>query len=71
MDNLLQLEQRIGGFGKRRNIEENGNIEKEISEDNEHRLQAFTIKANRKRVRRLKEVALYNVAPYLSCDGII
>jgi hypothetical protein len=49
------------------NIDENGNIEVEISESNDDILHAFTIKANRKKMRRLKDVAAYNVAQYLSC----
>ena len=47
----------------------NENIEIEISEDNEDILQVFTIRANKKRIRRLKEGADYNVAQYVSCDS--
>jgi hypothetical protein len=32
-------------------------------------LQAFTIRANMKKIRRLKDVAAYNVAQYLSCHS--
>ena len=49
-------------------IDENGSIEIEISEEHEDILQAFTIRASRKRLRRLKEVAAYNVAQHLNCD---
>ena len=49
-------------------ILENGSIEIEISEENGDILQAFTIRASRKRLRRLKEVAAYNVAQHLNCD---
>ena len=49
-------------------IDENGSIEIDISEEHGDILQAFTIRANRKRLRRLKEVAAYNVAQHLNCD---
>ena len=49
-------------------IDENGSIEIEISEEHGDILQAFTIRASRKRLRRLKEVAAYNVAQHLNCD---
>ena len=48
-------------------IDENGNIEFELSESTDELLQAFTIRAKRKKLRRLKDVAAYNVAQYLSC----
>jgi hypothetical protein len=48
-------------------IDENGDIEVEISESNDDILQAFTIRA--KKMRRLKDVAAYNVAQYLRCDS--
>ena len=50
-------------------IDANGNIEVEISESNDDILQAFTIRAKRKKMRRLKDVAAYNVAQYLSCHS--
>jgi hypothetical protein len=50
-------------------INENGNIEVEISESNDDILQDFTIRAKRKKIRRLKDVAAYNVAQYLSCHS--
>ena len=37
------------------NIDENGNIEIEITENNDFILQSFTVKASRKKLRRLKE----------------
>jgi hypothetical protein len=40
-----------------------------ISECNEVILQVFTIRAKRKKMRRLKDVAAYNVAQYLSCHS--
>ena len=49
-------------------IDENGSIEIEISEEYGDILQAFTIRASRKRLRRLKEVTAYNVAQHLNCD---
>ena len=50
-------------------IDENGNIEIELSESTYEFLQAFTIRAKRKKLRSLKEVAAYNVAKYLSCHS--
>ena len=50
-------------------IDENGNIEIELSESTEDLLQAFTIRAKRKKLRSLKEVAAYNVAQYLTCHS--
>ena len=50
-------------------IDENGNIEVELSETTDEFLQAFTIRAKRKKLRRLKDVAAYNVAQYLSCQS--
>ena len=47
-------------------LDDEVNIEIKISEDNEDILQAFTINANRKRIWRLKEVAAYNDAQYIS-----
>ena len=49
-------------------IDENGYIGVEISKNNNEILQAFTIRAKRKKLRRLKDVAAYNVAQYISCD---
>jgi len=51
------------------NIDENGNIEIEITENNEYILQSFTVKASRKRLRRLKEVAAYNVGQCLDSEN--
>ncbi len=48
-------------------INENGYIEIELSESTDELLQAFTIRAKRKKLRSLKDVAAYNVAQYLSC----
>jgi hypothetical protein len=50
-------------------IDENGNIEVELSETTDEFLQAFTIRAKRKKLRRLKNVAVYNVSQYLSCHS--
>ena len=50
-------------------VDENGNIEVEISESDDDILQAFTIRAKRKKMRRLKDVAAYNVAQCLSCQS--
>ena len=48
------------------NIDETGNIDIGISENNEYIFQSFTIRASRKRLRRLKEKAAYNVGQCLS-----
>ena len=50
-------------------IDENGNIEIELSESTDELLQSFTIRAKRKKLRSLKDVAAYNVAQYLSCHS--
>ena len=50
------------------NIDENGNIEIEITENNDFILQSFTVKASRKRFKRLKEVAAYNVGQCLCSE---
>jgi hypothetical protein len=50
-------------------IDENGNIEVELSESTDELLQAFTIRAKRKKLRSLKDVAAYSVAQYLSCNN--
>jgi hypothetical protein len=50
-------------------IDENGNIEVEISESNDDILQAFTIRAKRKKMRRLNDDAAYNGAQFLSCQS--
>ena len=51
------------------NIDENGNIEIEITENNSYILQSFTVKASRKKLKRLKEVAAYNVGQCLDCEN--
>ena len=48
-------------------IDENGNLEIALSENNEYVFQNFTIRASRKRVIRLKEIAAYYVGQCLSC----
>ena len=50
-------------------LDENGNIGVEIFWCNDDMLQSFTIRAKRKKLRRLKDVAAYNVAQYLSCHS--
>ena len=47
-------------------IDENGNIKIELSESTDELLQAFIIRAKRKKLQSLKDVAAYNVAQYLS-----
>ena len=50
-------------------IDENGNIEIELSESSDKLLQAFTLRAKRKKLQSLKDVAAYNVGQCLSCHG--
>ena len=47
-------------------IDDNGQIEIEVSEDNDDILWVLTIRAKMNRIRRMKEVASYNVAQYLT-----
>ena len=47
------------------NIDENGYIEIDITENNAIILQSFTVKASRKFFKLLKEVAAYNVGQCL------
>ena len=49
----------------------NGNLEIDLSENNEYIYQSFTIRASRKRLRRLKEIAAYNVGQCLISDSDI
>ena len=49
-------------------IDENGNISIEVVENNKDLLQGFTIRANRKQLRRLMDAAAYNTQ-YLSCES--
>ena len=50
-------------------IEENEDIEFPITEENLEILECFTGKAIRKRPRILKDIAAFNVAIYLDCEG--
>ena len=47
-------------------VDAKGNIGVGNSESFDDMLQAFTIRAKRKNLRRLKDVAAFNVAKYLS-----
>ena len=49
-------------------IDENGNIIVQVDEDSEDVLQGFAITAKRKRLRRLSDVAAYNLAQYLRTE---
>ena len=51
------------------NIDENGNVEIILSEDYEYILQSFTLRASRKRLRRLKDITAYNVGQCLVCES--
>ena len=53
------------------NIDENGNLEIGLSENNEYIFQNFTIRASRKRLRRLTEISAHNVVQCLSCESDI
>ena len=46
-------------------IDENGYIEIAITEDTEDIFQGFTVKAKRKRLRRLQDIAAFNLAQHL------
>ena len=46
------------------NIDENGNVE-----DDEYILQSFTLRASRRRLRRLKDIAAYNVGQCLAGES--
>ena len=43
-------------------IDDNGNIEIVITEDTKDILQGFTVKARRRRLKRLKDISAYNLA---------
>ena len=53
------------------NIDENGNILIEITENNDFILQSFTVKASRKKLKRLKKVAAYNVGQCLCSEHYV
>ena len=53
------------------NIDENVNLEIGLSENNKYLFQSFAIRSSRKRLRRLKETAAYNVGQCLSIDSDI
>ena len=50
------------------NIDENGKVEIVLTEDNEYILQSFTLGASRRRLKRLKDIAAYNVGRCLVCE---
>ena len=49
-------------------IDENGNIEVVLVENSGEILQSFMLKAKRKRLRRLKDIAAFNVAQHLQSE---
>ena len=71
--------ERIGSeVGKKDNIkatlemiDDNGNMEIMITEDTQDMLQGFTVKARRRRLRKLKEIAAFNLAQHLASEGDI
>ena len=54
-----------------KNIEENGNLEIDLWENNEFLFQSFKIQVSRKKIRRLKEITAYNMGQSLSTDSDI
>ena len=50
-------------------IDENGNIEIAITEEREDIFQGFIVKAKRKRLRRLQEIAAFNLAQHLVSEA--
>ena len=50
-------------------IDENGNIEITITEDTEDIFQGFTVKAKRKRLRRLQDIAAFNLAQHVVSEA--
>ena len=64
----MKIHEIVKNFNKP--FENDIDLEIGLSEINEFGFQSFTIKASRKRLRRLKEIAAYNVQQCLSsyCD---
>ena len=52
-------------------IDDNGNMEIMITEDTKDMFQCFTLKARRRRLRRLKEISAFNLAQHLASEGDI
>ena len=50
-------------------IDDNGNMELMITLDTEDTFNGFKIKAKRKRLRRLKDIAAFNVAKHLASES--
>lgn len=50
-------------------IDENGNIEIAITEETEDIFQGFIVKAKRKRLRRLQDIAAFNLAQHLVSEA--
>ena len=50
-------------------IDENGNIEITITEDTEDIFQGFIVKAKRKRLRRLQDIAAFNLAQHVVSEA--
>ena len=45
-------------------IDDNGNIVVQVDEDYENFIQGFTLKGKRRRLRRLSDLAAFNIAQY-------
>ena len=52
-------------------IDDNGNMEIMITEDTQDMLQGFTVKARRRRLRKLKDISAFNLAQHLASEGEI
>ena len=50
-------------------IDENGNMEITITEDTEDIFQGFIVKAKRKRLRRLQDIAAFNLAQHVVSEA--
>ena len=50
-------------------IDENGNVEITITEDTDDIFQGFIVKAKRKRLRRLQDIAAFNLAQHLVSEA--
>ena len=52
-------------------IDDNGNMEIIITEDTQDIKQGFTVKARKRRLRRLKEISAFDIAQHLAREGDI
>ena len=52
-------------------IDDNGNMEIMITEESKDMFQGFTVKARRRRLRRLKDISAFNLAQHLASEDDI